>query len=165
MYTHANKTALGHQLFSVWPFQVGSAVAYLLCIMKTRLYNFAPLKPHFCIVKLWFTGVYIIFFLFLLENINCGYSLEPSRRIFWAEMWKILELFYQNIFSFGGVFVMVCAVSYVVFVFSLFVHHPFFLCLERYVFLIVAFPGYLCLHFFTCMLKGVYSIFLISYLV
>ena len=30
-------------------------------ITKTRLYNFAPLKPHFYIVKLGFTGVYIIF--------------------------------------------------------------------------------------------------------
>ena len=40
-------------------------------ITKTRLYNFDPLKPHFYIVKLGFTGVYI-FFLFLLENIDCG---------------------------------------------------------------------------------------------
>ena len=30
-------------------------------IMKTRLYNFDPLKPHFFIVKVGFTGVYIIF--------------------------------------------------------------------------------------------------------
>ena len=30
-------------------------------ITKTYLYNFDPLKPHFYIVKLRFTGVYIIF--------------------------------------------------------------------------------------------------------
>ena len=30
-------------------------------IMKTSLYNFNLLKPHFYIVKLGFTGVYIIF--------------------------------------------------------------------------------------------------------
>ena len=30
-------------------------------IMKTYLYNFDPLKPHFYIVKLGFTGVYVIF--------------------------------------------------------------------------------------------------------
>ena len=42
-------------------------------------YNFDPLKPHFYIAKLGFTGVYIIF-LFLLKNIDCGYSLEPPRR-------------------------------------------------------------------------------------
>ena len=29
--------------------------------MKTCLYNFNPFKPHFFIVKLGFTGVYIIF--------------------------------------------------------------------------------------------------------
>ena len=32
-------------------------------ITKTCLYNFDPLKPHFYIVKLGFTGVYIIFFI------------------------------------------------------------------------------------------------------
>ena len=30
-------------------------------ITKTRLYSFDPLKPHFYVVKLGFTGVYIIF--------------------------------------------------------------------------------------------------------
>ena len=48
-------------------------------ITKTYLYNINPLKPHFYIVKQGFTGVYIIF-LFLLKNIDCGYSLEPPRR-------------------------------------------------------------------------------------
>ena len=48
-------------------------------ITRTCLYNCNPLKPHFYIVKLWFTGVSIIF-LFLLKNIDCGYSLEPLRR-------------------------------------------------------------------------------------
>ena len=33
----------------------------LVGITKTYLYNFDPLKPHFYIVKLGFTGVYIIF--------------------------------------------------------------------------------------------------------
>ena len=51
----------------------------VLLITKTCLYSFDPLKPHFYIVKLGFTGVYIIF-LILLENIDCGYSLEPPRR-------------------------------------------------------------------------------------
>ena len=35
-----------------------------------------PLTPHLYIVKLRLTGVYIIF-LYLLLNIDCGYSLEP----------------------------------------------------------------------------------------
>ena len=38
-----------------------------------------PIKPHFYIVKLGFAGVYL-FFLFLLQNIDCRYSLEPPRR-------------------------------------------------------------------------------------
>ena len=54
-----------------------------------------PHKSHFYIVKMGFTGVYIIFFLFLLKNIDCGYSLEPPHRggsneypqsMFWAEI-------------------------------------------------------------------------------
>ena len=50
-----------------------------IIITKTRLYNVDPLKPHFYIVKLGFTGVYIIF-LISAQNIDCGYSLEPPRR-------------------------------------------------------------------------------------
>ena len=53
----------------------------LFHITKIYLYNFDPLKPHFYIVKLGFTGVYIIsFLLFLLKNIDCGYSLDPRGR-------------------------------------------------------------------------------------
>ena len=48
-------------------------------ITKTRLYNFNPLKPHFYIVKLGFTGIYIIF-LISAQNLDCGYSLEPPQR-------------------------------------------------------------------------------------
>ena len=38
-----------------------------------------PLNPTIYIVKLGFTGVYIIF-LISAQNIDCGYSLEPPRR-------------------------------------------------------------------------------------
>ena len=48
-------------------------------ITKTYLYNIDPLKPHFYIVKLGLQG-YTLFFLLLLKNIDCGYSLEPPRR-------------------------------------------------------------------------------------
>ena len=79
-------------------------------ITKTYLYNSDPLKPHFYIVKLGFTGVYIIF-LFLLKNIDCGYSLELPRwggsneypqSMFWAEIWKISEFLHENFQFFGG---------------------------------------------------------------
>ena len=54
-------------------------------ITKTCPYNFDPLKPHFYIVKLGFTGVNIIFPVSgqkhrLIKNIDCVYSLEPPRR-------------------------------------------------------------------------------------
>ena len=55
---------------------VRSGCNLLQIITKTSPCNEDPLTPHFYIVKLGFTGVYI-FFLFLLQNIDCGYSLEP----------------------------------------------------------------------------------------
>ena len=50
-----------------------------------------------------------LFFLLLLKDIDCGYSLEPPRRggsneypesMFWAEIWKKSQSFYLKIFSF-----------------------------------------------------------------
>ena len=79
----------------------------IVSITKTRIYSFDPLKPHFYIVKLGFT----LFFLFLLKNIDCGYSLEPPRRggsnecpqsMFWAEIWKISEFLSVNFHFFGS---------------------------------------------------------------
>ena len=46
-------------------------------IRKTCLCNEYPLEPHFYIAKLGYGGVYL-FFLFLLQNIDCGYSLGGS---------------------------------------------------------------------------------------
>ena len=51
----------------------------LIIITITCLYNFDPIKPHFYIVKLGYTGVYIISLIFA-ENIDCRYSLEPPHR-------------------------------------------------------------------------------------
>ena len=74
-------------------------------ITETYLYNFDPYQPHFYIVKLGFTGVYIISFLFLLKNIDCGYSLEPPPRggsnehpqsMFWVEIYEISEFLSEN---------------------------------------------------------------------
>ena len=71
-------------------------------ITKTYLYNADPRKPHFYIVKLGFTGVYIIL-LISAKNTDCGYSLEPPRRggsneysqsMFCAEIWKISEFLF-----------------------------------------------------------------------
>ena len=40
---------------SLW--SIKELICFLLDITKTRLYNFDPLKPHFYIVKLGFTGL------------------------------------------------------------------------------------------------------------
>ena len=74
------------------------------CITKTCLYNFDPLKPHFYIVKLGFTGVYIIF-LISAQKHRLSYSLEPPhyggsneypQSMLWAEIWKISEFLSEN---------------------------------------------------------------------
>ena len=72
-------------------------------ITKRRLYNFAPLKPHFYIVKLGFTGVYIIF-LILLKNIDCGYlqrqfQCVPTIYVLSRNI-KNIRIFYLKIFLF-----------------------------------------------------------------
>ena len=79
----------------------------LFFITKTCLYNFDPIKPHFYIVKLGFTGVYIIFSYFcskhwlwvLVRTARRGGSNEDPHSMFWAEIWKISE-FFISIFSF-----------------------------------------------------------------
>ena len=63
---------------------------------QTCLYNFDPLKPHFYVVKLGFTLIYIVF-LIAAQIKDCGYSLEPPRQggsneyqqsMVWEEIWK-----------------------------------------------------------------------------
>ena len=55
-------------------------VITLMCIHQENMsVKCIPLKPHFYIVKLGYAGVYL-FFLFLLQSIDCGYSLEPPLR-------------------------------------------------------------------------------------
>ena len=79
-------------------------------ITKTYLYNFDPLKPHFYIVKMGFSGAYIISLIFT-KNTDCGYLLEPPRwggsneypqSMFWAEIWKISEFLSEQFLVFWG---------------------------------------------------------------
>ena len=69
-------------------------------ITKTCLYNVDLLNPTFIKKKTEGLQGYTLFFLFVLKNIDCGYSLEPPRRggsneypqsMFGAEIWKISE--------------------------------------------------------------------------
>ena len=62
----------------IWIYIVCQCIFYEplgINIMKTRLYSFYPLKPHFYTVKLGFAWVYINF-LISAQKIDCGYSLE-----------------------------------------------------------------------------------------
>ena len=77
-------------------------------IRKTCPCNVYPLEPHFYIAKLGYARVYL-FFLFLLQNIDCGYSLEPPRRggsnvypqsMFWSKNKKNIKHFQLKNFNF-----------------------------------------------------------------
>ena len=79
--------------------------------VKLCLYNFDPLKPHFYIVILEFTWVYIIIFFFYFcwkKNVNCGYTLEPHRRgdsnvypqLSFEQKYEKYQNFYMKIFLF-----------------------------------------------------------------
>ena len=74
VYGQKNRQKEKEQTMDVNHFTVTTMNSF---ITKTCLYNVDPLTPLF-IVKLWFTGVYIIFSNFY-SKIDCGYSLEPHR--------------------------------------------------------------------------------------
>ena len=67
--------------------------------------TFTPFNPT-SIQQNWGLQGYTLFFLFLLNNIDCGYSLELPRRhgsneypqsMFWAENWKLSEFLSGNL--------------------------------------------------------------------
>ena len=62
------KYQLAHSHSLISAFVILSQKHLMLYIMKTCLYNFDLLKPHFYIVKLGFTGVYIIFLIFAQKH-------------------------------------------------------------------------------------------------
>ena len=66
-------SVLSTNLYAMW-----YLLAEMVTIRITCPCNEHPLTPHFYIEKVGFTRVYIFFF-FLLQNIDCGYSLEPPR--------------------------------------------------------------------------------------
>ena len=75
---------------------------------KTCPCNIYPLIPHFYIAKLGYAGVNL-FFLFLLQNIDCVYTLEPPRRggsnkypqsMFWSKNKKNIQKNLSKIFNF-----------------------------------------------------------------
>ena len=75
-------------------------------ITKTYLYNVDPLKPHFYIVKLGFTGVYIIFIISAQKVLTSTHNL-----CFEQKYEKISVFFFLKIFIF-------CCEIFNIFVFS-----------------------------------------------
>ena len=79
-------------------------------ITKTSLYNFDPLKPHFYIVKLGFTGVYITFLIFaqnhrlwvLVRTASLRRSNEYLNLCFELKYEKHQSFFIWNFSVFGG---------------------------------------------------------------
>ena len=81
-------------------------------ITKTCLYNFdpPPLKPQFYIVKLGFTGVYIIFLIsaqkhrlwVLVRTASSRRFYKYPQSMFWAEIWRISDFFLSENFQFFG---------------------------------------------------------------
>ena len=77
---------------------------YFKSITKTYLYNFDPIKPHFYIVKLGFTGEYIIFLIsakkhrlwILVRTASARRSNEYPQSMFWTGIWKISEFLSKN---------------------------------------------------------------------
>ena len=80
------------------------AITDLLAIRITCPCVLYPRTPHFYIVKLGFTGVYF-FFLFLLQNIDCGYSLErvPTIHVLSKNKKKNITIFHLKIIIFAAV--------------------------------------------------------------
>ena len=72
---------------------------------------FDPLKPHFYIVKLGFTGVYIIF-LFPLKNVDCMYSLEQpltsTHNLCFEEKYENYQKFLSENFHIFNIFEQAC---------------------------------------------------------
>ena len=85
--------------------RMSGLIVYLLeHITKTCLYNFDPLKPHFCIVKLGFTGVYIIFLISAQKHrlwvlVRTAFERVPTIYVLSRNM-KNIEIFYLKIFIF-----------------------------------------------------------------
>ena len=76
-------------------------------ITKTCPCNVYPFIPHFYIAELGYAGVYL-FFLFLLQNIDCGYTLELPcqggsneypQSMFRSKNKKNIKIFQLKIFS------------------------------------------------------------------
>ena len=63
---------------------------HIACISIAFPCDMYPVIPHFYIAKLGYAGVYL-FFLFLFQNTDFGYSLEPPHKIL-LKIFNFLQL-------------------------------------------------------------------------
>ena len=97
-HTTTNIKCGNHYQFYLLIFQKNQACYFFT---KTCLYNFGPLKPQFYIVKLGFTGVYIIFLICAkkhrYENIRVFY-LKKFRFLRWNFLylnWRVFVMSFK----------------------------------------------------------------------
>ena len=64
----------------------------ILLITKTYLYTFVPLIPHFYIVNLEFTGVYIIFLISAQKDRLCLLARTTSASFFLSKNFRCLDV-------------------------------------------------------------------------
>ena len=71
-------------------------------ITKTRLYDFDPLKPHFYIGKLGFTGVFIIFLISAQKHRLCEAVLTSTHNLCFEQKCEKYQNFLSENFHFCG---------------------------------------------------------------
>ena len=79
----------------------------VIFITKTCLHNFDPLKPHFYIVKLGYTGVYIIFLIFaqklrLMVLVRTEAILTSTHNLCFEQIYENYHFFFLWQFSVFG---------------------------------------------------------------
>ena len=95
---------MGHNLIKIYLQQ--KVISASQGITKTYLYNFDPLKPHFYMVKLGFTGVYISFLISAHTHNLCFEQKYENYQNFSSENFHILVV-KTSVYLNRRVFVMV----------------------------------------------------------
>ena len=75
---------------------------HCLHVAKTCLYNFYPLKPHFYIVKLGFTGVYIIFLISAQKQVVAEAVLTSTHNLCFEHKYEKYQSFLSEKISVFG---------------------------------------------------------------
>ena len=103
IYIHWMRGISGLLLFA-FSSKINIAITRNVSITKIRLYNFDPLEPHFYIVKLELTGVYIIFSYFCSKHrlwvLVRTASLKSTRNLYFEQKYEKYQSFLPENFHF-----------------------------------------------------------------